>query len=220
MTRELIVEKILEEKIVAIIRVSDSSKVIPTANAILKGGIKCIEISLNTPDAFNRITELSKIEGIIPGAGTITDKKMAIRAIEAGAEYVVTPISKKEIIDACHRLDKPVFSGAFTPAEIFQAHQWGADVIKVFPAETLGIAYIKAVNTPFPEIKLMPTGGVTPDNIDKWFDMGAVCVGAGGRFTKADIIENCEWGRLAKIAKEFTDNIYHYKANRKTRNIS
>jgi 2-dehydro-3-deoxyphosphogluconate aldolase/(4S)-4-hydroxy-2-oxoglutarate aldolase len=111
-------------------------------------------------------------------------------------------------------LEKPVFSGAFTPGEIFQANEWGADVIKVFPAEVLGMKYIKAVLAPFPNIKLMPTGGVTPDNIDKWFDMGSVCVGVGGSFTNAEIISNEEWGRLSKIAREFSSNIVHYKENR------
>ena len=136
------------------------------------------------------------------------------KAIEAGAEFVVTPITKKEIIETCHTLGKPIFSGAFTPNEIFQANEWGADVIKVFPAEVLGMKYIKAVLAPFPNIKLMPTGGVTPDNIDKWFDMGSVCVGVGGSFTNAEIISNEEWGRLSKIAREFSSNIVHYKENR------
>jgi len=216
MEKNDIVDQILGEKIVAILRLSDSDKIFPVSRAILNGGIKTIEISLNTPDAYKCISDLSKIEGVIPGVGTVTNKEMAIKSIEAGAEFVVTPITKKEIIETCHVLGKPVFSGAFTPSEIYQAHEWGADVIKVFPAETLGMKYIKAVKAPFPEIKLMPTGGVTPDNIDKWFDMGAVCVGVGGSFTKANIIENEEWGRLTGIAKEFSDNITHYKKNRKT----
>jgi len=217
MNKNNIVNQILEEKIVSIIRVPDATKVIPASIAILKGGIKTIEISLNTPNACECITDLSKVEGIIPGVGTVTNPEMAIKSIEAGAEFVVTPISKKEVIDICHAMGKPVFSGAFTPTEIYQAFEWGADVIKVFPAETLGMKYIKAVKAPFPEIKLMPTGGVTPDNIDKWFDMGAVCVGVGGSFTKADIIENEEWGRLTDIAREFSDSITHYKKNRKNK---
>ncbi|MCG8309324.1 MAG: bifunctional 4-hydroxy-2-oxoglutarate aldolase/2-dehydro-3-deoxy-phosphogluconate aldolase [Cytophagales bacterium] len=215
MNKNQILAGIMEEKIVSILRVSDSSKVIPASLALLEGGIKVIEISLNTPKALVCMTKLARIDGIVPGAGTVTDKEMAIESIEAGAEFIVTPITRKDVINTCHDLGKPVFSGAFTPSEIFQAHEWGADVIKVFPAETLGMNYIKAVKAPFPDIKLMPTGGVTPDNIDKWLDMGANCVGVGSSFTKPDILDNEEWGRLTGIAKEFTSNIAHYKTNRK-----
>lgn len=214
MEREEILQGIVEEKIVSILRFHDGSKIIPTAQAILKGGIRVIEVSLNTPNALDGISELSNIPGVIAGVGTVTNKRQAIDAIKAGAQFVVSPISKKELINTCHSLGKPIFPGAFTPSEIYQAHEWGADVVKVFPAEVLGMNYIKAVLEPFPDIKLMPTGGVTPDNIDKWFDVGAICVGIGGSFTKADIIEHEEWGRLTGIAKSFSNNIAHYTTNR------
>jgi 2-dehydro-3-deoxyphosphogluconate aldolase / (4S)-4-hydroxy-2-oxoglutarate aldolase len=113
-------------------------------------------------------------------------------------------------------LDKPIISGAFSPGEIFQAHEWGADVIKVFPAEAYGMKYFKALRGPFPQIKLMPAGGVNPENIDKWYDSGAVFVGVGGSFTNTDIINNQEWGRITHIAKDFTTNIEHYKSCKKT----
>lgn len=215
MNRTEILSEILSSGIVAILRVKESDKVLPASKSILAGGLKIIEVALNTPNAIECIAEISKLEGIIPGVGTVTDRKSAIDAIEAGAQFVVSPITKKEIIDVCHELDKPVFSGAYTPNEIFQAYEWGADVIKIFPAETLGLKYIRAIKAPFPEIKVMPTGGVSPDNIDKWFDIGADCVGIGSGFTKDDIICNEEWGRLTKIAKEFSSNIAHYKANKK-----
>lgn len=215
MERIEILNEILEGGIVAILRVQNSDMVIPAAKCILVGGIRAIEVTMNTPNALQCISGLSKIKEIIPGVGTVTDPEMAVAAIQAGAEFVVTPISKKEIIDVCHKYNKPVFSGAFSPGEIYQAFEWGADVIKVFPAETLGMKYIKAVKAPFPQIKLMPTGGVTADNIDKWYDMGSSCVGVGSSFTNAEIINNEEWGRLTNIAREFTSNIEHYKANRR-----
>ncbi|MCK5372628.1 MAG: bifunctional 4-hydroxy-2-oxoglutarate aldolase/2-dehydro-3-deoxy-phosphogluconate aldolase [Cyclobacteriaceae bacterium] len=211
MERIEILNNILDGGIIAIVRVKDAEKVMPTAKAILAGGIHTIEVTMNTPKALDCISELSEIEGIIPGVGTVTNAEMAASAIHAGAEFVVTPVTKKEIIDVCHKLGKPVFSGAFSPGEIFQAYEWGADVIKVFPAETLGMKYIKALKAPFPQIKLMPTGGVTSENIDSWYDMGAVCVGVGGSLTNVEIINNAEWGRLTKIAKKFATNIEHYK---------
>ena len=210
MKRSEILEKILSVKIVSILRLRDHNKVMPTAEAILKGGISAVELSLNTPNSLEMLEELRSLEGIIVGVGTVKNEEEAKDAIKAGAEFVVTPISKPEIINACHSLDKPVFSGAFTPSEIYQAHEWGADVIKVFPAEVLGMNFLKSVLAPFPGLKLMPTGGVTPDNIDNWFDAGAACVGIGRSFTRPDIIEHSEWGRLTKIARSFSNNILHY----------
>ena len=215
MNKNQILERILESGIIAILRVDDPAIVVPATEAILAGGIHAIEVAMNSPDAINSIAKIKNIPGIISGAGTITNADMAQEAIEAGAEFLVSPISTKEIIEASHKLAKPIFSGAFTPGEIFQAYSWGADVVKVFPAELLGMKYIRAIRGPFREIKLMPTGGVTPENIDKWFETGAVCVGVGGSFTKSDLIENEEWGRLTEIAREFTSNIEHYR-NRKT----
>lgn len=210
MSRSEIVDKVLEVGILAILRMNDSEKVLPTALAILEGGIRSIEVSLNTPNAMECIKKLAEVHGILPGAGTITSVETARDAIEAGAEFVVTPITKKEIIDVCHDLGKPIFSGAFTPSEIYQAHEWGADMVKVFPAETLGMNYIKAVKAPFPAIKLMPTGGVNSANIDQWFEKGATCVGVGGCFTKMSIIENSDWSGVTDKAKDLVYNSRHY----------
>lgn len=214
MNKSEIVGKILEVGIVAILRMKDSEKVFPASLAILEGGIKSIEVSLNTPDAINCIKQIAGTNGILPGVGTVTSAKKAREAIHAGAEFVVTPITKKEIIDTCHELGKPVISGAFTPSEIYQAHEWGADLVKIFPAETLGMKYIKAIKAPFPRIKLMPTGGVNSANIDQWFEMGADCVGIGSCFTKVSIIENSDWHRLTARAKELVLNIRHYRETR------
>jgi len=215
MSKDQILNKILESGIVAILRVDDSSKVVPATTAILEGGIRAIEVTRNSANALQCLEEIKDLPGIIPGMGTITDGKMAREAIEVGAQFIVTPISKKEIIDTCHQLEKPVFSGAYSPSEIFQAHEWGADVIKVFPAETQGMKYVKACMGPFNQIRYMPAGGVTPENIDKWFELGVACVGVGSSFTKADILENNEWGRLTRIAQEFSSNIEHYKQGKK-----
>jgi 2-dehydro-3-deoxyphosphogluconate aldolase/(4S)-4-hydroxy-2-oxoglutarate aldolase len=214
MERHEILRKIFKVKIVAILRSHSPEVIFPSARAILEGGINAIEVSLNTPDTIACIHDLTKIPGIIPGIGTVTNADMAIKGIEAGAQFVVTPISKKEVIDVCHEFGKPVFSGAFTPWEIFQAYEWGADVVKVFPAETLGMKYIKQIKTPFPEIKIMPTGGVNVDNIDQWFDMGADCVGVGGSFTKPAIIQNHEWEQQSELAREMVTNIQHFLETR------
>ncbi len=210
MNRYEILKKILETKIVAILRVNDHHKVVPSARAILAGGIRAIEVSLNTPNALECIHEMSTQNEILPGVGTVTSAEMAKEAIDAGAEFVVTPISKKEIIEICHDLNKPVFSGAYTPGEIYQAHEWGADVVKLFPADSLGMKYINSIKAPFPEIKLMPTGGINSSNIDQWFDVGADCVGIGSCFTKHSIMANKDWPRQTARTKELVKNIEHF----------
>lgn len=210
MNRSDIKSKILEVGIVAILRMNDPEKILPASLAILEGGIRAIEISLNSENAIECIKQIAEIKGLLPGAGTVTSAAMAREVIHAGAEFVVTPITKKEIIDACHELGKPVFSGAFTPSEIYQAYEWGADMVKVFPAESLGMNYIKAVKAPFPKIQLMPTGGVNSANIDSWFEMGADCVGIGSCFTKKSIIENSDWARVTASAKDLIYNSRHH----------
>ncbi len=213
MGKEQILKEILSGGVIAILRVRNNEKVIPAARAIVEGGVRPIEISMNTPGAIDLLPELAALERVIPGIGTVTDATTVKEAIEAGAQFVVSPITKKEIIDVCHDQGKPVFSGALTPREVFSAWEMGADVVKIFPAGTLGMGYIKALKAPFPNIRLMPTGGVTPENIDRWFDIGASCVGVGSSFARGEIIDNEEWGRLTAIAGEMTTNVTHFRDN-------
>ena len=210
MSRIEILENILESKIVAILRAEDSQKIIPSAKAIVEGGVNTVEVSLNTPNALECIHEISTIPGIIPGVGTVTAAAQVHEAVKAGAQFIVSPITKLEIIEACHALDKPVFSGALTPTEVHQASDWGADVIKIFPAELFGMKYIKALKTPFPELKLMPTGGINAGNIDQWFDHGADCVGIGTCFTMNSIMANEDWDLQTARAKDLVKNIKHF----------
>ncbi len=213
MDKEQLLQEILSGGIIAILRVRNSEKVIAAARAIADGGIRAIEISMNTPGALNLLPGLAQLDGVIPGIGTVTDAETAKAAIEAGAQFVVSPITKKDIIDTCHDHGKPVFSGAFTPGEVFNTWESGADVVKIFPTGTLGMAYIKSLKAPFPHIRLMPTGGVTPENIDRWFDVGASCVGVGSSFTRGEIIDNEEWGRITAIACEMITNVSHFRDN-------
>jgi len=210
MSRSEILEQIIQNHIVAILRVKDPRHIRISAKALLAGGISSVEVSLNTPNAISCIEDISRIEGILPGAGTVTNTVQAIEAIEAGAQFVVTPISNREVIDTCHAYGKPVFSGALTPSEVFQAYEWGADVVKIFPAEVMPMKYIQTLKTPFPDIRLMPTGGVNCDNIDRWLELGADCVGIGGCFTSEAILHNEDWESQTKVAQNLVSNIRHY----------
>ena len=202
MTKQDILKQLLDTKIVAIIRLSSSEFVYDTAMALYKGGVKAIEVTVGTPNAFAEIAKLSKHEGILVGVGSVVDAKTAEQAIEAGAQYIVTPATKKEVIDMAHKHGKPVLSGALTPLEILQAYEWGADIVKLFPAAAFGLPYFKAVKAPMPHIPIMPTGGVSVENAAEWLQNGAVCLGVGGSLTNEKWIMHQNFEAITAIAKQ------------------
>lgn len=168
--------------VVAIIRIDDRAKVMPIFDALMEGGVKCIEITMSTPKAINAIEEAAfKLpSGMLLGVGTVLDAETARAAILAGAEYVVSPIVDFDTIQLCQRYDKVVIPGAYTPTEIVRAWEAGADIVKVFPASVGGPGYIKALKGPLPRIALQPTGGVTVENAAEFIQAGATAVGIGG----------------------------------------
>jgi 2-dehydro-3-deoxyphosphogluconate aldolase/(4S)-4-hydroxy-2-oxoglutarate aldolase len=165
----------------AVIRLADPNKLIKVAQAIYEGGVSGIEITMTVPDAINVIKQASLELGSYMniGVGSVLDAVTAQKAIDAGAKYVVSPIFKKEIIDAAHKNDVPVMPGAFTPTEVQTAYEAGADIIKIFPADVVGMAFFKGVLAPMPHLKLMPTGGVSLTNAGEWLKAGACAVGVG-----------------------------------------
>ena len=207
MTKASLLEQLLATKIIAIIRLSSSTSVFELAQALRKGGIKAIEITMGTPNALQEINKLSQIEGVIPGVGSVVNAKTAQAAIEAGAQFVVTPVSKPEVIQMAHKYDKPILSGAMTPSEILQAYEWGADVIKLFPAANFGLSYFKAVKAPMPHLPIMPTGGVTVENAAEWLANGAVCLGVGSTLINKKLIGEGDFDGITTIARALTDAI-------------
>ena len=202
MSRADIVAQLLATKIVAIIRLDSSDAVFNTAIALKKGGVTAIEITMGTPNALEEISKLATCEGILPGVGSVVDAKTAAQAIGAGAQYIVTPASKKEIIEVAHQYGKPVLSGALTPTEILQAYEWGADIIKLFPAATFGLPYFKAVKAPMPYIPIMPTGGVTIENAAEWLENGAVCLGVGSTLVNKKLIAQKDFNAIMELARQ------------------
>ena len=207
MTKATLLDLLLATKIIAIIRLSSSDSVFELAQAIHKGGIKAIEITMGTPNALEEINKLSQIEGVIPGVGSVIDAKTAQTAIEAGAQFVVTPVSKPEVIQMVHQYDKPILSGALTPSEILQAFEWGADVIKLFPAANFGLSYFKSVKAPMPHLPIMPTGGITIENAAEWLSNGAECLGVGSSLINEKLIADKDFAGITAIAKAMTDAI-------------
>jgi 2-dehydro-3-deoxyphosphogluconate aldolase / (4S)-4-hydroxy-2-oxoglutarate aldolase len=179
--RRTLVEQVEQLGIVAIIRMKDPGKVRAVFDAIGEGGVRVIEVTMTVPGAVELIRQLaaSLPEGFVLGAGTVLDAETARQVIDAGARFVVSPVFRRDVIAACHAQDAAVMPGCFTPTEILDAWDMGADIVKVFPATALGPTFIKDVRGPLPQVKLMPTGGVTLDNAGDWIRAGAVAVGVG-----------------------------------------
>ena len=181
--------------VVAVIRMKDADKLRAVVDAIAAGGVRAIEVTMTVPGAVNLIAKLAAAlpKEILLGAGTVTDAATARAVIDAGARFVVGPVYRPEVISACNDRDVAVAPGCFTPTEILDAHERGADIVKVFPATALGPQFIKDVRAPLPQVKLMPTGGVSLDNAGDWIRAGAVAVGVGSALLDAKAIEE---GRL------------------------
>src|SRR6187402_1902508 len=180
-TRANIVSAIEAVGVVAVVRLDDAAAGAEVARALADGGVKAIEVTMTVPNAVRLIADLSASLGddILGGAGTVVDAGTAREVISAGARFVVGPVFRPAVIDACHEHDVPMMPGCFSPTEILAAWDAGADVIKVFPATALGPAFFKDVRGPLPHVKLMPTGGVTLANAGDWIRAGAVAIGAG-----------------------------------------
>jgi len=172
--------QILSHKIVAILRGASPGDVYEIAKALYKGGVKCLEITLNSPDAFQVIENISmKMEGqMLVGAGTVLDAAAAGNAIAAGAKFIISPITDEATIRITKELGAVSIPGAFTPTEIFKAYSCGGDIIKVFPG-TSGPGFIREIGAPLPQIPLMPTGGINLENLHEFKKAGAVAFGIG-----------------------------------------
>ena len=200
-----IVEWLLDPGIIAVVRAQRPEQVLPLSEALLAGGVRAIEITTTTPDAVDAIAQAqSKLgdRGVF-GIGTVLDSATCRAALEAGAEFVVSPIGLRELVPLARAADKPVMLGAYTPSEAQAVHESGADFVKIFPAETLGPAYIKALRAPLPHLRIVPTGGVEPNNVADFIKAGCVALGAGGSLVSATILEKGDWPELTRRAAAF-----------------
>ena len=209
MSRAEIVQQITRQGVVAVIRMSDSKKLMNVARAIQKGGISALEVTMTTPNALRVIEEAATELGddVLVGVGSVLDAETARLAINAGAKYVVSPILKPEIIQAAHRYGIPAMPGAFTPTEALAAHENGADIIKIFPADVVGMAFFKAIKAPMPHLQLMPTGGVTLTNGGDWIKAGACAVGVGSALLDRNAIAEENYDLLTKNAQTLRESI-------------
>jgi len=173
-------EGLNDSGVIGIIRVSSAQDLIRIAKALHEGGLSCLEITMTTPGALRAIEEArEELPDVLMGAGTVLDAATARQAILAGAQFLVTPTVKLDVIETAHRYGVPVIPGAMTPTEILTCWEAGADMVKVFPASVLGPGFIKALHGPLPQIPLVPTGGITADNAGEFIRAGAAMVCAG-----------------------------------------
>lgn len=205
-----VLENMEKHKIVAIVRLDDLSTAQHITEALVEGGIRAIEFTLTNPDAVATIAAMRKsVDATVAiGAGSVIASDQVRAVADAGAQFVVSPVSKCEVIAACAEHGLPAMPGAFTPTEIQQAWEWGASVVKVFPANHLGLRYIKDVKAPLPHLRLMPTGGVNADNIREFLDLGAFAVGVGSSLINNDAVSDRDWKRLRENAERYTRQIY------------
>lgn len=210
MSRIKILEEILKRKAVAVLRVKEENKLQSVIEAIYAGGVSVAEITMTVPNAIQLIEKMSEKldKNIIIGVGSVLNHKTAEDAIKAGSKYVVSPIFKKEIIDTAHKFDVPAMPGCFTPTEIQVAFEYGADVVKVFPADVVGMEFFKAILAPMPHLKLMPTGGVSLTNAGDWLKAGACAVGIGSALLDSKVIQEGNYSKLTENAKVIMKSIH------------
>src|ERR1022692_3116295 len=200
-----IITLLTDPGIIAVVRAQQAAQVLPLSEALIAGGVRVIEITMTTPNALAAIREAREKLGerALIGVGTVLDMDTCRAAIKAGAEFVVTPICRTELVAIAHAADCPVMLGAYTPTEAQLAHEAGADFIKLFPADTLGVGYIKALRAPLPYLRIVPTGGVDVPNVAEFLKAGCAALGVGSSLVSAKILQDADWPDLTRRATAF-----------------
>jgi len=190
--------------IVAVVRAENAEKALKITEAVKKGGIDAIEITMTVPgavDVIKQLTDEYSRDDILIGAGSVLDAETARACILAGAEYIVSPSLDEETIAMCNRYQKAVMPGAMSVTEVVKAMKYGADIVKIFPATLFGPKIIKAIKGPLPQAPLMPTGGVSLDNVKDWIKAGSLAVGVGSSLSKG--AKTGDYEQVTETAKEF-----------------
>jgi 2-dehydro-3-deoxyphosphogluconate aldolase / (4S)-4-hydroxy-2-oxoglutarate aldolase len=200
---------IRETGVIAIMRAQSPDQLIAAADAIQKGGVRVIEVTMTTPGALNVIAEAAKRYGqeVLFGAGTVLDPETARAATLAGAGFIVAPTLNLEVIALCNRYGIPVMPGCFTPTEMLTAWEAGADMIKLFPAEVGGPGWIKALLAPLPQLQIVPVGGVDLNTAAAFIRNGAVALGVGGSLISQKLLDAGEMDELTRRAAAFVKEV-------------
>ena len=209
-----VLERILEKKIIAIIRGLKLEETLKTADAAAAGGLSLVEVPFDqrqplayTTDKIKAVADRYPDGRVLVGAGTVLTIQQVQAAKAAGAGYIITPTSREDVIKETKALGMVAMPGAMTPSEIEQCYRWGADIVKVFPSDNLGAGYIKALQGPLSYIPMAAVGGVNLDNILDFFDAGVCAVGIGGNIVNRKMIETGDYKGIENLAAEYTAKI-------------
>lgn len=204
-----VIEQVGKEKIIAIVRLDDLSSAVNLSQALVAGGVTIIEFTLTNPDALQAIADVRDALGdkALIGAGSIITAQQVADVAQSGAQFIVSPVTKPDVIDACHEYQLPTMPGAYTPTEIQSAWEMNVAAVKVFPARNLGASYIKDVLAPLPHLRLIPTGGISVNNIADFVKAGVFAVGIGGALCDKVAISKRDWYRVSTSAGELVKAI-------------
>lgn len=208
--------RLMEETgVVAVIRTQDGGELVSICEALVAGGVLAVEITMTSPGALEAIYQASKVLGgkAIIGAGSVLDGETARAALLAGADFLVSPVLRQDVITMAKRYGKIVIPGAFSPTEILSAWEAGADVVKVFPATKLGPEFFKDIRGPLPQVKLTPTGGISLKNLGEFLRAGAEFVGVGSALVSKRIVAEKDWAGLTRLAAEYIEAAQEARRN-------
>ncbi|MCE9603840.1 MAG: bifunctional 4-hydroxy-2-oxoglutarate aldolase/2-dehydro-3-deoxy-phosphogluconate aldolase [Planctomycetia bacterium] len=209
--------RLLSSGVVGIIRASDSSRLVDVAKALVAGGVDCLEVTFTVPKAHRVLEQVADALGnqVLLGAGTVLDPETCRIAILSGAEFIVSPGTNLDVIAMCRRYTKLALPGAMTPTEVIVAWQAGADFVKVFPCDVLGPNHIKALRGPLPQVRMIPTGGVTLETAADFIKAGACALGIGSSLVEPKAIAAGDWGRIESLAKQYVKIVSETRAQLK-----
>jgi 2-dehydro-3-deoxyphosphogluconate aldolase / (4S)-4-hydroxy-2-oxoglutarate aldolase len=204
-----VIEQILSKKIIAVVRLDDYARAVDVARALVAGGITVLEFTLTGQGAIEAVSATRKAMGdaVCVGVGTVLKAEDADAAIDAGAQFAVTPAVLRQVIATCVKRQTLVLGGGFTPTELLEAHKSGAELVKVFPARLGGPKFIKDVLAPLPFLKLVPTGGVGPENARDYLAAGAVAVGIGGNLVSNKLVAAEAFDQITATARACVESL-------------
>jgi 2-dehydro-3-deoxyphosphogluconate aldolase/(4S)-4-hydroxy-2-oxoglutarate aldolase len=204
LTRTLLPDRTAAAKLIVVVRAADAADYDRVLDTLIGAGIRSVELTLTTPGTIDRLPKLLAQFGDVAdiGVGTVTDEQQLAAAVDAGAHYLVTPISDPGLVDAANRAGMPIMPGGLTPTELFAAWRAGAAAVKIFPASQVGPGYLKDLAGPFPGIAAVPSGGVDLDSAAAWLRAGAAAVSVGGPLL-GDALRGGDFGALRDRTKAF-----------------
>src|SRR6266545_6065524 len=202
-----IISRLTDPGIIAVVRAQRQEQVLPLSEALLAGGVVAIEITMTTPNAIQAIGEAKEKlgGGALIGVGTVLEVETCRAAIQAGAEFVVSPILRPELVGVAHSANRPIMLGAYTPTEAQRAHEAGADFIKIFPADGLGPNYIRALRAPLPHLRIIPTGIAKAEDVTEFIRAGCAGVGLGSLLVSQETLRTGNWSELTRLARVFRE---------------